>query len=215
MKDGVIILHGILRTNRSMKKLSSLLEKNGYQTLNLNYPSTKQTIEEIAQHLHPQIHEFATKTSGKIHFVGYSMGGLVIRAYLNRFSVERLGRIVMLATPNNGSEIADLVKNRWFFHKIYGPAGQQLVTKFENAEIIFGSVNYELGIIAGNRSINPICSLVIGKPSDGTVSINSTKLDGMKDHLVIPSSHTFFPRNKKALLQTLNFIENGSFNKKP
>lgn len=94
--DGVVLLHGIFRTHRSMRGLAKFLEKNGYTILNINYPSTRQSIEEIARHIHPAIDEFSENIAGKLHFIGYSMGGLVIRAYLHRFQPKNLGRVIML-----------------------------------------------------------------------------------------------------------------------
>src|ERR1700758_1518490 len=108
--DGVVILHGIFRTRRSMAKLTRFLEENGYKTLNLGYPSTRKSIEEIVEHIHPAVQEFSSGIRGKLHFVGYSMGGLVIRRYLYCFRPKNLGRVVMLGAPNHGSEAADFIK---------------------------------------------------------------------------------------------------------
>ena len=96
--------------------------------------------------------------------------------------------------------------------KIYGPAGQQLTTdqkKIKN--LLTDKIDYELGIIAGNFTIDPISSSIIPGNDDGKVSIESTKLKGMKDHIVVSASHTFFPSNKKVKQQTLSFLKNGQF----
>lgn len=209
--DGVILLHGIFRTHRNMAKLARFLEKSGYKVLNLGYPSTKLRIEAIAQHIHPQVSRFLAEVTGKVHFVGFSMGGLVVRAYLHRFRPGNLGRVVMLGTPNKGSEVADTLKDWRLYRKYFGPGGQQLVTNLENRDELFGKVDYELGIIAGNRTIDPISSFLIGKPNDGKVSIESTKLEGMKEHIVIGTFHTIFPNTRAAWKQTLHFLKEGRF----
>ena len=139
------------------------------------------------------------------------MGGLLIRAYLNKYRPEKLGRVVMIGTPNQGSEVADFVQNWRLYQKLYGPAGQQLITKQDSFSHFFGQVDYELGVIAGNRPIDIISSRIISKPNDGKVSIDSTKITGMKGHVVVPSSHTFFPTHKQTWQQTLNFLQNGQF----
>ena len=76
---------------------------------------------------------------------------------------------------------------------------------------MFGEVNYELGIVAGNATIDPVSSLIIPGDDDGKVAVERTKLDGMKDHITINASHTFFPSNKKVQKQTLYFLKYGQF----
>ena len=213
--DGVVVLHGIFRTYRSMGKLAKFLEKKGYRVLNLGYPSTRQPLENLIDHIHPEIEKFSESIDGKLHFVGYSMGGLLIRAYIAKYRQQRLGRVVMLGTPNKGSEVADFLKNNPLYKTFYGPAGQQLVTTQEEFNHIFGTIDYELGIIAGDSPIDPISSRIIGKPNDGKVSIESTRIEGMKDHVVVPSSHTFFPTNQKAWECTAQFLAEGCFNNAP
>jgi triacylglycerol esterase/lipase EstA (alpha/beta hydrolase family) len=210
MTDSVVVLHGIFRTHRSMAGLARFLEQSGYRTLNLGYPSTKQPIEQLADTIHPRISEFAGN-GGRLHFVGYSMGGLLARAYIHKYAPSQLGRVVMIGTPNQGSEVADFIRNWGLYKKLYGPAGQQLVTDQSAFRDIFGEVRYELGVIAGLRPIDPIGSRIIGKPNDGKVSVESTKLAAMKDHTLVACSHTFFPSNKTAWRQTLAFLNDGKF----
>ncbi len=214
MRDGVIVLHGIFRTHRSMRKLANFLEKNDFEVLNLGYPSTKHSIETIADIINPRVAAFAESISGKVHFVGYSMGGLVIRAYLHRYKPLNLGRIVMIGTPNNGSEVADFLRNRKLYRMLYGPAGQQLITDQSGFAHHFGAVDYEVGVIAGNRPVDLISSRIIGKSNDGKVSIDSTKLTGMKDHVIVQSSHTFFPSNQQMMHQVTAFLKYGRFDLK-
>jgi len=211
MSDGVIVLHGIFRTYRSMSGLARNLEKAGYEVLNLGYPSTKLSIEELVEYINEDIERFSRKINGKIHFAGYSMGGLLVRAYINKYRPKKLGRVVMIATPNNGSEIADLLKDLRLYHKLYGPSGQQLITDQKDLKNIFGKVDYELGIIAGDRPVDMISSRIIGKPNDGKVSIESTKLENMKDHIIIRCNHTYFPASRKAHAQAINFLAEGRF----
>lgn len=210
-RDGIVILHGIFRTKRSMASMARFLEHNGYAVLNLAYPSTKHPLEELADIIHPHIDAFTQSISEKLHFVGYSMGGLLIRAYLCKYKPRHLGRVVMLGTPNRGSEVADFMKDKKLYRWLYGAAGQQLVTNQNDFVYSLGQVDYELGVIAGNRSIDPVSSYIIGKPNDGKVSIDSTKIQGMCDHIVVPATHTFFPSNKAAQRQTLTFLQKGCF----
>ena len=91
----------------------------------------------------------------------------------------------MLGTPNSGSEIADRLKNFGAYRAFFGPAGQQLGTQRDAAiEALFPPVDYPVGIIAGNRSIDPVAGTMLPKPHDGRVSVANTRLDGMADHIV-------------------------------
>lgn len=206
----VVLLHGIFRTKRCMKKLEKHLNKLGYQTLNLNYPSTRLDLLELAKIVNTEIEPLVQKAN-KIHFVGYSMGGLLVRVLLNHFRYDQVGRVVLLAPPNHGSEVADLLRNNPLFKRFYGPAGQQLTTQNDTVQSLMGPVNYPVGILAGTRTIDPISSWFIKGLNDGKVSVESTKLTGMQDHLCIPSSHTFFPQHPIVIQQTCHFLAFGCF----
>lgn len=208
--DYVVILHGIARSSSHMSSLSKYLHQAGYDVLNLDYPSTDHKIETLTRIIHQKI-LLQTNQNKKIHFVGYSMGGLMVRALIHQYSYQNLGRVVQLAPPNSGSEIADFLQDNWLYEKIYGPAGQQLMTDQKDVRNLFGEVNYELGIIAGNFTIDPISSSIIPGDDDGKVAIARTKLQGMKDHIVMNASHTFFPSNKQVHKQVLYFLRNGQF----
>jgi len=194
-----------------MRGLARFLGAEGYRTLNLGYPSRRESIDALVADIQPRTTVFAASVPGKLHFVGHSMGGLLIRAYLHRFRPQNLGRVVMLGTPNQGSEVADFLKDWWAYKKLFGPASQQLVTELTIANTLFGGVDYELGVIAGNRSIDPVSSLIIGDPNDGRVSIERTKIAGMTDHIVVAASHPFLPAKKEVHRLVLAFLRQGSF----
>lgn len=209
--DYVVILHGIARSSTHMKPLAKKLEQEGYDVISLDYPSTKYTLEELTESICKDLSKKLAEDK-PVHFIGYSMGGLLVRAIIAKHRPERLGRVVQLGSPNHGSEVADFLKNNWIYKKIYGPAGQQLTTNNAATEKLLGTVNYELGVISGNNSLDPFSSYIIGGDDDGKVSIASTKVQGMKDHVVVSSTHTFFPSNKNAQEQTIYFLKNGKFN---
>src|SRR5882757_5777960 len=166
--DGVILLHGISRTSRSLRKMEMVIQAAGFATLNIGYASRRNTLQQLAEDIHPAIQRFADTTEGSIHFVGHSMGGLLTRVYLGRYRPKRLGRVVMLGTPNGGSEIADRLKDFLPYRAWFGPAGQQLGTIRDAAlGVILPPVDYPVGIIAGNRSIDPLASIFLPKPHDG------------------------------------------------
>ncbi len=213
-EEYVVMLHGIARTTKHMQKLEKYLSKRNYDVINIAYPSTDHNLEELTNIIHKKISNKITKDK-KINFVGYSMGGLLVRIILNKHQYKNMGKVVQLAAPNQGSEVSDVLKNNILYKKFYGPAGQQLTTNQSKIKNLLNDrINYELGVIAGCATIDPISSLIIPGRDDGKVSIASTRLKGMKDHIVIRSSHTFFPSNKKVQKQTLHFLRNGQFKHK-
>jgi pimeloyl-ACP methyl ester carboxylesterase len=212
-QDGVVLLHGISRTARSFRKMQTALEGCGFATLNQDYASRRKALEALAEDIHPSIQRFADDIDGSLHFVGHSMGGLLARVYIARYRPKRLGRVVMLGTPNSGSEIADRLKNIGAYRAFFGPAGQQLGTQRGAAiEALFPPVDYCVGIIAGDRSIYPITSAFLPKPHDGRVSVENTRLDRMVDHVVVHTSHPWLVRNGVAIEQTIAFLREGRFN---
>jgi acetyl esterase/lipase len=212
MQDGVVLLHGISRTSRSFRKMEAAIEASGFATFNLDYASRRKALESLAEDIHPAIELFAAGIEGSIHFVGHSMGGLLARAYLAKYRPERLGRVVMLGTPNSGSEIADRLQNVLPYRAWFGPAGQQLITTRDAAlDAILPPVDYPVGIIAGDRSIYPVSSVFLPKPHDGRVSVANTRLNGMVDHIVINASHPSLVRSRLAIEQTIAFLREGRF----
>jgi hypothetical protein len=212
-QDGVVLLHGISRTSRSFHRMQAAIEENRFATLNLGYASRRKPLQALAEDIHPAIARFAEDIEGSIHFVGHSMGGLLIRAYLARHRPRRLGRVVMLGAPNSGSEIADRLKGFTAYRAWFGPAGLQLITKRDkDLDAILPPIDYPVGIIAGNRSVDPISStLLLPKPNDGRVSVENTRLDGMVDHIVIGASHPWLVRNAAAIEQSIAFLRDGRF----
>jgi pimeloyl-ACP methyl ester carboxylesterase len=212
MRDGVVLLHGVSRTTRSFQKMQRAVEGEGYATLNLGYASRRKALEALAEDIHPAIDLFAGGLSGSVHFVCHSMGGLLARVYLAKYRPAHLGRVVMLGTPNGGSEIADRLKSLTAYRAFFGPAGQQLVTRRDAAtSAMLPTVDYPVGIIAGNRSIYPITAAFLLRPHDGRVSVVNTRLDGMADHIVVRTTHPWLVRNDEAIEQTVAFLRRGRF----
>jgi pimeloyl-ACP methyl ester carboxylesterase len=210
---GVVLLHGLARTSRSFRKMERALQDAGFATLNLDYASRKRRIETLADDIHPDIAKFAGKV-GPLHFVTHSMGGLLARLYLASYRPSRLQRIVMLGTPNGGSEVADFLKGRSLYRAFYGPAGQQVGTRLDDCLAQLPPPDYAVGIIAGNRSIDPVASyFIVPWPNDGRVSVESTRLEGMTDHIVLKTSHSLMLLNGGVIDQTIAFLRKGRFDR--
>ena len=208
--DCVILLHGLSRTESSFSKMEQTLSDSSYVVINNTYPSSKYEIEKLAE---DAISDSIIKCSdsNKIHFVTHSLGGILVRQYLSSNSIDNLGRVVMLAPPNKGSEVTDNLKNNYVYKIINGPAGSQLGTDSASVPNKLGSADFEVGIIAGNSTINPILSFMLPNPDDGKVSVESTKLEGMTDHIEMPVSHTFILSDDDVIDQVIHFLKKGEF----
>ncbi len=212
---GVVLLHGLAGTSLQFRKMDRALQRAGFATLNLGYASRKRSLEALADDIHPAVAGFAENV-GELHFVTHSMGGLLARVYVAQYRPPRLARIVMLGPPNSGSEVADLVKGLAPYRAFFGPAGQQIGTS--QSELIAGlpPPACSVGIIAGNRTISPISSyFILPRPNDGKVSVASTKLDGMADHIILNTSHTLMLLRRDAIAQTIAFLRQGRFEPSP
>lgn len=193
-----------------MKKMAEAFIDSGYQVVNVSYPSREATIEDLAPAaINAGLEQ--CQEEEPIHFVTHSLGGILVRYYLDREEIENLGRVVMLAPPNQGSQVTDKLRNNYFYRKLNGPAGNQLGTDEDSLVMQLGSVDFPLGIIAGTKTVNPLLSQLLPNPDDGKVSVENTKVEGMTDFIELPHSHTFIMRADEVIAQAIAFIENGAF----
>ena len=212
-QEEVILLHGLCRTSRSMLKMERALTEAGYKVRNVDYPSRTASVEKLADDaIGKAVSDCQRDGATKIDFVTHSLGGILVRSYLARHETPLLGRVVMLAPPNQGSEVVDKLGWLFLFKWINGPAGNELGAGTNSTPNKLGPANYPVGIIAGDRSINWINSLfLIPGRDDGKVSVERTKLAGMSDHIVIHTTHPFIMKNREAIRQTIHFLRAGNF----
>lgn len=209
--DYVVLLHGLGRTPLSMKRIEWTLRKQNYRVINVSYPSTRVSIEDGAdQWLDNVLKNQVADSSAKIHFVGHSLGGIVLRQYLTNHEIPHLGRVVMLAPPNHGSELAERLRNNCLYRLATGPAGQELGTSEGSVPYRLGPVDFELGVIAGDRSLNPLFSSWIPEPDDGKVSAESARMPGA-EFLLVHHSHTWMAWSARVNSAISQFLLTGHF----
>jgi triacylglycerol lipase len=207
-----VLLHGLCRSSRSMVPMQQALAASGYHVLNVDYPSRTAPVEKLGNDaIGRAVADCQSKGATKINFVTHSLGGILVRSYLSRHTILNLGRVVMLGPPNQGSEVVDKLGSFWLFKKINGPAGGELGTAENSTPNRLGPANFCVGIIAGDRSLNWINSLLIPGSDDGKVSVERTKLAGMTDHIVIHATHPFLMVNRTSIRQTIYFLRTGGF----
>jgi pimeloyl-ACP methyl ester carboxylesterase len=207
-REIVFLIHGIGKGRTDMLSMQSMLRRQGFEVLNWHYPSTRLTLDEIAELLNQQLEHYSDY---KVSFVTHSMGGIVVRTYMNKYKPENVGRFIMIAPPNQGAYLASLLGNWLPYKLILGPAGQQLREGEDGRCACAGKPNCEFAIIAGgtgkDRGMNPL----IPGDDDGTVSVESTRLEGAADFLVLPYAHPIIQMMPRTARNVVSFLRTGKF----
>jgi pimeloyl-ACP methyl ester carboxylesterase len=206
----VIAIHGITRSSKTYHAMRPALEKDGYMVVGFDYPSTQIDIQQAAGYLNRVIQSL--DGIEEIDFVVHSLGGLVARSWFKEHFDLRVKRMVMLGTPNRGAEMADMLRKNAAFRLIMGPAGQQLVTGDGGTIAKLPVPLCEFAVIAGGRGADGYNPLVAGD-DDLVVSVESTKLPGATDFLMVRAIHTFLLSNPEAIEATVRFLDTGHFRK--
>ena len=204
----VVLLHGLGRGPGSMAILADRIEDGGYRVVSIGYPSTEKPPEELVAHVKAEV-AACCAAHAPLHFVTYSLGGLIVRALYTDAPPPGGGRVVMLGPPNAGSPLVDEFGG-WPLFRWLGPTASALGTHDASFPNRLGPAPFEVGVIAGTRD-NPVGAHVIAAPSDGTVPVASARLDGMRDFITVHHSHTFLMRSETVAAETLHFLEHGRF----
>ncbi len=208
----VVLLHGLTKTSKSMKRIQRALEDRGYDVLNIDYPSRKHRIEVLADMVRDRL---VSQCQGidTIHFVTHSMGGIILRQIQKEAPIDNIGRVVMLSPPSQGSEAVDKLRSCFIFEWIYGPAGAQLGIMDDGFLGGLGKIDFELGIIAGDRSFDLLLSFMIPGKDDGKVSVERAKARGMKDFRVVHATHSSIMKNRRVVKEIAQFLDTGHFSR--
>jgi len=210
--DCAILLHGLARTSSSMDDMQEELTNAGFAVAKIDYPSRTKPIEELAAPaIERGLAECRAQTTGKVHVVTHSMGGLLFRQYVSVNGANAFARTVMLAPPNKGSEAVDALRDVPGFKWLNGPAGLQMGTDENSAPLKLGPATSDVAIVAGTFSINIVLSSYLPDPDDGKVSVESTRLSGMCAHLQVDVSHPFIMEDEAVIAEVISYLNTGKF----
>jgi pimeloyl-ACP methyl ester carboxylesterase len=220
----VIVLHGIAGTRLHMNKLCRYLQTNGgYEVFNVTYPTTQREISEHAQTLEKIVENL--DGIEELNFVGHSMGNVVIRHYLNDLKTAeaaapagapakkrpKFNRFVMLAPPNHGSGLARYFADNFVFDTVLGDSGQQLGRDWSRLEDHLATPDFEFAVIAGGKGDEKGYNPLLAGDDDGVLSVETTRLAGAKDFVVVRAMHPLMQNNPQVLAFTLRFLKEGAF----
>ncbi|MEQ8314200.1 MAG: alpha/beta hydrolase [Gammaproteobacteria bacterium] len=209
--DCVVLLHGLARVSNSMSELETKLGRAGYIAQNIHYPSRRYSVQTLAADAVGRgVAQCREENAETIHFVAHSLGGILVRQYLTDYHLAELGRVVMLGTPNQGAVIAERL-DAWPGFSFLGPSAEEISTGAESIIPDLAEVNFELGVIAGDINVNPLAAILLDEPNDSVVTVSSTRVENMTDHLVLPVIHTIMMRDNDVIDNTIHFLKTGQF----
>ena len=194
-----------------MTILESRLRKAGFRVVSFGYPSTSEEMEVLVDRLESEVARCCEHEAEAVHFVTHSMGGILVRSYLDQQPFAYQGRVVMLSPPSQGSEVIDAFADSPMLRSVLGPAGSKLGTDSTSIPSQLGPVRFSLGIITGDRSLNPLYSWLIPGPDDGKVGVDRARVEGAADFLVVPATHTFIMNRRQVAEEVVYFLQHGQF----
>ena len=206
--ETVVLLHGLARSNLAMKGMAKRLVGEGYNVQQVGYKSIGETPEEVLQDITDQINACCATLTTPVHIVGHSLGGVLTRAYLGKHKPAGLGKVVLIGSPNKGTPIVDAFKDKWWM-KIAGETAMALGTENSGFLSSLPAPDYPLGVIAGVAEAG--MSEQIPGDDDGLVPLESTKVEGMSDFIVLNVSHADMRNDDGVFAQLIHYLKEGAF----
>jgi pimeloyl-ACP methyl ester carboxylesterase len=206
--EKVVLLHGLWRGFHAMSPLARKLKEAGFSTLNIPYPSSRQPIDRLVRHIRGQIERYAGDET--VHFVTHSLGGIIARSMLCESLPWRTGRLVMLAPPNQGSEIVNWASH----HKLVGllgPAGKCLGSEGLPSTLPPLPPGLQAAVIMGRRSTIPLFRRLLEDENDGIVSVEKGRIEGLSGFSVVDADHTFIQSHPETVKRCITFLKCGEW----
>ena len=238
-QDFIVLLHGIYGKNSDMESIAQNFKKD-YRIINIQYPTTKETAEEIAElYIKPNIENIEgqiyaqnlqknianqyyeidgngkrkdkknnenVQKNIKVNFVAHSMGTGILRYYLKENPMENLGKVVFISPPSHGSHLADVP----FVDKLpfmLGKVVPQFSTKKDSFVNQLGEPNYNYMILIGNKTNNPLYSMIIQGKDDGMVPIETAKMESDNFKIINNATHTSILKDKRTMKEISDFLK--------
>jgi pimeloyl-ACP methyl ester carboxylesterase len=205
-RESVVLVNGLWLSDPALWLLARRLRRAGFNTFTFSYPSVRQDLRANAA----QLQTFLARVPGvTVHLVGYSLGGLVIRALFRFHPGQRSGRIVLLGSPQTGSRSAEQLRRFRFGRRLTGRSVAELTAGLPQT---WPWPAHEIGIIAGNRPFGlGRLAATLQNPNDGTVQVEETMIPGARDRRVLPVAHSAMPLSAAVAQQVIHFLRRGAF----
>jgi hypothetical protein len=212
----IYLIHGFGSPKFVLNKIERNIKKNGFHTINYGYPSKTKDLDKLGQDLYRDIKDSGYDT---VSFVTHSMGALVVRSMLKNIQhAEKypvLYRMVMIAPPNKGADIADLYVSNKLLKPFLGPNFKLMTTdSFSYANKLPVPTHSEVGIIVGIKGNEHGYNPLIKGDNDGRLKPERTDLANEKDKAVIHDEHTHLTQNPRVIKLVIEFLKLGIFQSK-
>ena len=220
-KDVVIVFHGIYGKAKTLNHITDMLEKEGYSGINIQYPTTEDTVEEITEkYIAPNIESIVKTVEEenilrrkqglpeiKINFIVHSMGTGILRYYLKTHKLNNLGKVVFISPPSHGSQlsdnpISDIIKDT------LGDAVKQFKTSSDSFVNSLGEPDYQCYVMIGNKSGNFLYSILIPGIDDGMVPFKTSRLNNCNYKVIENATHTSILKDKRTLNEIADYLKN-------
>ncbi|MGJ8698246.1 MAG: esterase/lipase family protein [Verrucomicrobiaceae bacterium] len=208
--ERVVLLHGLWRSVWAMEGLARVLNEAGYESVNVPYASFRKPMAEIVEDVAEELRR--VEDGKRVHFVTHSMGGIVVRHLAERYPELVTGRLVLLAPPNQGSEIIDWLEDFAPSHWAFGPGGMALSTGKVKGVVPGFREDHEVAVIMGRKQAVPFFRELLDSENDGIVSVEGGKVEGMSDFRVVDGDHTFLMAEEEVRAHVLCYLREGRLN---
>ena len=205
--ERVVLLHGLWRSHKAMGLLAEDLQQEGFEVVNIPYRSFLDPLDEIVGEVQGILAALPEK---RTNFVTHSMGGIVVRRLAQRFPGTVNGRVVMLAPPNQGSELVDWLEDVPGIRYFLGPAGLELATQKVRSQLPQSPPSLETAVIMGDGGFNPLFQSLLPGENDGTVTVEGGKLEGLEHFSVLKAGHARTMLRPEVISQVKCFLNHGT-----